>query len=45
MPLTINFTEAGTYTIDDDGIRGNGTSVIRDPPERWFHRSSILPTH
>ena len=30
MPLTIFFTGAGTYTIDDDGIRGNNTSVIRN---------------
>ena len=41
MPLTINFTEAGTYTIDDDGIRGNGTSVFATRAERW---SSLPPS-
>ena len=30
MPLAISFTTPGTYTIDDDGIRGNGISVIRN---------------
>src|SRR6188768_760068 len=30
MPLTIFFSSPGNYTIDDDGIRGNGTSVVRD---------------
>jgi Ca2+-binding RTX toxin-like protein len=30
MPLTIFFSSPGTYTIDDDGIRGNNTSVVRD---------------
>ncbi|HEY5710649.1 MAG TPA: calcium-binding protein, partial [Allosphingosinicella sp.] len=30
MPLSIIFTNPGTYTIEDDGIRGNNISVIRD---------------
>ncbi len=30
MPLTIFFSTPGTYYIDDDGIRGNGISVVRD---------------
>src|SRR5688572_7054687 len=30
MPLSLVFTQAGTFTIDDDGIPGNNTSVIRD---------------
>src|SRR5688572_20889171 len=30
MPLTIFFSSPGVYTIDDDGIRGNNTSVVRD---------------
>ena len=30
MPLTIFFSSPGTYTIDDDGIRGNNTSVVRN---------------
>src|SRR6186997_1697987 len=30
MPLSIVFTNPGNYTIEDDGIRGNNTSVIRD---------------
>ena len=29
MPLTITLSVADTYTIEDDGIRGNGTSVLR----------------
>ena len=31
MPLTIYFSTPGTYTIEDDGILGNNTSVVRDP--------------
>ncbi len=30
MPLDLIFISPGTYTIDDDGIVGNNTSVIRD---------------
>src|SRR4029450_10355000 len=30
MTLSIFFSTPGTYTIDDDGIRGNNTSVVRD---------------
>jgi hypothetical protein len=30
MPLTVFFSSPGTYTIDDDGIFGNNTSVVRD---------------
>ena len=30
MPLSVVFTVPGNYTIEDDGIRGNNTSVIRD---------------
>lgn len=30
MPLTIFFSSPGTYIIDDDGVRGNNTSVVRD---------------
>ena len=30
MPLTLIFTQPGNFTIDDDGIPGNNTSVIRD---------------
>src|SRR5688572_11691720 len=29
MSLTIFFSAPGTYIIDDDGIRGNNTSVVR----------------
>jgi Ca2+-binding RTX toxin-like protein len=30
MPLNLFFVSPGVYTIDDDGILGNNTSVIRD---------------
>lgn len=30
MSLNLIFTQPGAYTIDDDGILGNNTSVIRD---------------
>ena len=30
MTLTIFFSSPGTYYIDDDGVRGNGASVVRD---------------
>ncbi|HYC96796.1 calcium-binding protein [Brevundimonas sp.] len=30
MPLTLIISQPGAYTIDDDGILGNNTSVIRD---------------
>jgi Ca2+-binding RTX toxin-like protein len=30
MPLSLTFTAPGDYTVDDDGIAGNNTSVIRD---------------
>jgi Ca2+-binding RTX toxin-like protein len=30
MPLTLIFTQPGTFTIDDNGIPGDNTSVIRD---------------
>ena len=30
MPLNLVFTQAGTFTIDDNGIPGDGISVIRD---------------
>src|SRR4029453_4615888 len=30
MTLTIFFSTPGTYPIDDDGIRGNNASVVRD---------------
>ncbi len=30
MPLNLIFTTSGNYTLDDDGIAGNNTSVIRD---------------
>src|SRR6187551_1024315 len=30
MPLTIFFTDAGSYTVEDDGVRGNAISVVRD---------------
>ncbi|MEQ1938715.1 calcium-binding protein [Mesorhizobium sp. CN5-321] len=30
MPLNLIFTTTGNYTLDDDGIAGNSTSVIRD---------------
>lgn len=30
MPLNLIFTTAGNYTLDDDGIPGNNTSVIRN---------------
>ena len=29
MAIKINLSPAGTYTIDDDGIRGNNISVVR----------------
>src|SRR5262245_29297492 len=30
MPFTFHFGSPGTYIIEDDGTRGNNTSVIRD---------------
>jgi hypothetical protein len=30
MPVNFTFNAPGTYTIEDDGIRGNGVSVIRN---------------
>src|SRR6187399_69062 len=30
MPLTLVFTQPGDFTIDDNGIPGDNTSVIRD---------------
>ena len=30
MTLTIFFSSPGTYIIDDDGIRGNNASAVRD---------------
>src|SRR5262245_43096081 len=30
MPLDLIFITAGNYTIEDDGIPGNNTSVIKD---------------
>src|SRR4029450_11545095 len=30
MPLALIFTQAGNFTIDDNGIPGDNTSVIRD---------------
>ena len=30
MPLNLVFTQPGTFTIDDNGIPGDGISVIRD---------------
>src|SRR6185436_4929728 len=30
MPLTLIFTQPGNFTIDDNGIPGDNTSVIRD---------------
>src|SRR5688572_28563922 len=30
MPLSFSIVAAGNYTIEDDGIPGNNTSVIRD---------------
>ena len=30
MTLTIFFSAPGTYIIDDDGIRGNNASAVRD---------------
>ena len=30
MPLDLIFTQAGNYTLEDDGIPGNNTSVIKD---------------
>jgi hypothetical protein len=30
MPVNYTFNTPGTYTIEDDGIRGNGVSVIRN---------------
>jgi serralysin len=30
MPLNLIFTQSGNYTIEDDGIPGNNTSVIKD---------------
>src|SRR6187401_2169851 len=30
MPLTLVFTQPGNFTIDDNGIPGDNTSVIRD---------------
>ena len=29
MAITITFSVAGSYTIEDDGIAGNGTSIVR----------------
>ncbi len=30
MPVSVHFSTPGTYTIDDDGVRGNGRSLVRD---------------
>src|SRR5262245_19873108 len=30
MPLDLIFLSPGTYTLEDDGILGNNTSVIKD---------------
>ncbi len=44
MPITLNLSPAGTYTIDDDGIRGNNISVVRNAAGVVFRPSSIPPT-
>jgi hypothetical protein len=30
MPLSLRFGQPGSYTIDDNGVPGDNTSVIRD---------------
>ena len=44
MSLTISFLNPGTYAIEDDGIRGNNTSVIRDGTGSVASPSFIHPT-
>ena len=29
MPITITFSTAGNFTIEDDGTPGNATSIVR----------------
>ena len=45
MPLALILHLPGTYMIDDDGIRGNNISLIRDASRRRVrHLRPSAPT-